>query len=157
MCVLNTLSTEYTFRRIHFPENTLSREYTFQRIHFPENTLSREYTFQRIHFPENTLSREYTFQRIHFPENTLSREYTFQRIHFPENTLSRWAYGEMVSMFDFHRSDRVRIPVVAIKLHNVYNYTIEQHPWQVSENHKPRVHPNHAREIGYLMKHKIEL
>ena len=34
------------------------------------------------------------------------------------------------------------------KFHNVYDYTIEQHPWQVSENHKPRVHPSHAREIG---------
>ena len=30
----------------------------------------------------------------------------------------------------------------------VYGYTIEQHSWQVSENHKPRIHPNNAREIG---------
>ena len=42
----------------------------------------------------------------------------------------------------------VRIPVVAVKFHNVYDYTIERHPWQVSENHKPRVHPSHVREIG---------
>ena len=63
-------------------------------------------------------------------------------------------------MFDFHRSG-VRIPVVAVKFHNVYDYTIERHPWLVSENRKPRVHPSHVREIGksdgYLTKHKIEL
>ena len=47
-------------------------------------------------------------------------------------------YGVVVSMFDFHRSE----------FHNVHDYTIEWHPWQVSENHKPRVHPSHAREIG---------
>ena len=55
----------------------------------------------------------------------------------------------------------VRIPVVAVKFHNVYDYTIVQHPWQVSENHKPRVHPSHVRElgksVGYLVKHNIEL
>ena len=55
----------------------------------------------------------------------------------------------------------VRIPVVAVKFHNVYDYTIVRHPWQVSENHKPLVHPSHVREIGYsvgcLAKHKIEL
>ena len=42
-----------------------------------------------------------------------------------------------------------------------YNYTIVQHPWQVSENHKPQVFTPAMREIGksvrYLMKHKIEL
>ena len=54
----------------------------------------------------------------------------------------KWAYGAVVSMFDF------RVPVVAVKIHNVYDYTIELHPWQVSENHKPRVHPSHVREIG---------
>ena len=47
------------------------------------------------------------------------------------------------------------------KFHNVYDYTIVRHPFQVSENHKPRVHPSHVREIGqsvrYLKKHKIEL
>ena len=37
---------------------------------------------------------------------------------------------------------------VAVKFHYVYDYTIEWHPWQVSENHKPRVHPSHVREIG---------
>ena len=42
----------------------------------------------------------------------------------------------------------VRIPVVAVKFHNVYDYTIERHPWQVSENHKPRVHPSHVKKIG---------
>ena len=41
----------------------------------------------------------------------------------------------------------VRIPVVAVKF-PVYDYTIEWHPWQVSENHKPWVHPSHVREIG---------
>ena len=40
-------------------------------------------------------------------------------------TLVKWACGVVVSMFDFHRSD-------------VYDYTIERHPLQVSENHKPR-------------------
>ena len=60
----------------------------------------------------------------------------------------RWAYGVVVSMFDFHRSDRGSNPaVVAVKFH-VYDYTIERHPWQLSENHKPRVHPSHVREIG---------
>ena len=28
---------------------------------------------------------------------------------------------------------------MAVKFHNVYDYTIEWHPWQVSENHKPWV------------------
>ena len=66
----------------------------------------------------------------------------------------KWVYGVVVSMFDFHRSDRGSNPgrggkmVVAVKFHNVYDYTIERHPWQVSENHKPRVHPSHVREIG---------
>ena len=41
----------------------------------------------------------------------------------------------------------VRILVVAVNFYNVYDYTIERHPWQVSENHK-RVHPSHVREIG---------
>ena len=54
----------------------------------------------------------------------------------------------------------VRIPVVAVKFH-VYDNTIVRHPWHVSENHKPRVHPSHVREIGqsvrYLTKQKIEL
>ena len=54
----------------------------------------------------------------------------------------------MVNMFDFHRSDRVRIPVAAVKFHNVYDYAIERPPWQVSENHMPRVHPSHVWEIG---------
>ena len=48
----------------------------------------------------------------------------------------------------FTAANGVRISVVAVKFHNVYDYTIERHPWQVSENHKPRVHPSHAREIG---------
>ena len=56
-----------------------------------------------------------------------------------------WAYDVVVSMFDFHRSDRVQIPVVAVKFHNVYDYNMVRHPWQ--ENHKPRVHPSHVREI----------
>ena len=61
----------------------------------------------------------------------------------------------------FNAVNGVRISVVAVKFHNVYDYTIVRHPWQVSENHKPRVHPSHLREIGqsvgYLTKHKIEL
>ena len=58
-------------------------------------------------------------------------------------------YGVVVTMFDFHCSDRGSNPGhVAVKFHNVYDYTIERHPWQVSENHKPRVHPSHVREIG---------
>ena len=32
---------------------------------------------------------------------------------------------------------------MAVKFHNVYDYTIERHPLQVSENHKPLVHPSH--------------
>ena len=68
-------------------------------------------------------------------------------VHVPlHGPLLSWAYGIVVSMFDFHR--RVRIPVVAVKFHNVYDYTIERHPWQVSENHKPRVHQSHVRKIG---------
>ena len=39
-----------------------------------------------------------------------------------------WAYGVVVSMFDFQRSDRVRIPFVARKFHNVYDYTVVWHP-----------------------------
>ena len=37
----------------------------------------------------------------------------------------------------------VRIPVMAVIFHNVNDYTIVWHPWQVFENHKPRVHPSH--------------
>ena len=45
-------------------------------------------------------------------------------------------------MFDFHRSDRGSNPGRGSeKFHDVYDYTIEQHPWQVSENHKPLVTP----------------
>ena len=57
-------------------------------------------------------------------------------------------YGVVVSMLDFHRSDGVRIPAMGVKFQNVYDYTIVRHPWQVSENHMPRAHPNHVREIG---------
>ena len=54
------------------------------------------------------------------------------------------AYGVVVSMFDFHRSDQGLNPSCGgKKFHNVYDYTIERHPWQVSEDHKPRVHPSH--------------
>ena len=54
----------------------------------------------------------------------------------------------LVSMFDFHRSDRGSNPARGDKkFNNVYDYTIERHPWQVSETHKPRVHPSHVREI----------
>ena len=60
-----------------------------------------------------------------------------------------WAYGVVVSMFDFHRSDQGLKPGRGgEKFHNIYDYTIEWHPWQVSENHKPQVHPSHVREIG---------
>ena len=60
-----------------------------------------------------------------------------------------WTYGVVVSMFDFHRSDRgSNTGRGGEKFHNVYDYTIERHPWQVSENHKPRVHPSHMWEIG---------
>ena len=45
-------------------------------------------------------------------------------------------YGVVVSMFDFNGAIGVRIPVMTVKFHNVYDYTIERHPWQVSENHK---------------------
>ena len=48
----------------------------------------------------------------------------------------------MVSMFDFHLSDRGSNPGRGVKFHNVYNYIIVRYPWQVSENHKPRVHPS---------------
>ena len=44
-----------------------------------------------------------------------------------------YTYGVVVSMFDFHCSDRG---------------SMERRPLQVSENHKPRVHPSHVREIG---------
>ena len=57
-------------------------------------------------------------------------------------------YGVVVSGLIFTAAIGVRIPVVAVKFQNVYDYTIERHPWQVSENHKPRVHPSHVREIG---------
>ena len=60
----------------------------------------------------------------------------------------KWAYGVVVSMFDFHRSDWGSNPGCAVKFRNVYDYTIERHPCQVSENHKPWAHPSHVREIG---------
>ena len=59
-----------------------------------------------------------------------------------------WAYGVVVSMFDFHCSDPGSNPCRGSEKFHVYNYTIERHPWQVSENRKPRVHPSHMREIG---------
>ena len=69
-----------------------------------------------------------------------------------------WAYGVVVSMFVFTAAIGVRIPVVAVKFHNAYDYTIVRRPWQVSESRKPRVHPSHVREIGQsVTKHKIEL
>ena len=75
--------------------------------------------------------------------------------------MKKWAYGVVVSMFDFTAVIGVRISVVAVKFHNAYDYTIVQHTRQVSENQKPRVHPSHVREIGksvrYLTKNKIEL
>ena len=65
------------------------------------------------------------------------------------SVLSWWAYGVVVlACLIFTAAVGVRIPVVAVKFHNVYDYTIERHPWQVSENHKPWVHPSHVREIG---------
>ena len=57
-------------------------------------------------------------------------------------------YGVVVCMFDFHRSDRGSNPGRGGKISYCFDYTIDQHPWQVSENHKPRVHPSHVREIG---------
>ena len=63
--------------------------------------------------------------------------------------VSLWAYGVVVSMFDFQCSDRGSNPGRGgEKFPNVYDYTIERYPWQVSENHKPLVHPSHVREIG---------
>ena len=52
-----------------------------------------------------------------------------------------WASGVVVSMFDFHRSDRGSNPGRGGEKFHVYDYTIERHPWQVSENRKPRVTP----------------
>ena len=54
---------------------------------------------------------------------------------------------EWLACLIFTAAIGVRIPVVAVKFQNVYDYTIERHPWQVSENHKPCVHPSHVREI----------
>ena len=59
--------------------------------------------------------------------------------------------GAMVSWLAcliFTAAIGVRIPVVAVKFHIGYDNIIERQPWQVSENHKPRVHPSHVREIG---------
>ena len=39
-----------------------------------------------------------------------------------------WAYGVVLSMFDFHRSDRGSNPSHGGKIHNVYDYIIERHP-----------------------------
>ena len=57
----------------------------------------------------------------------------------------------MVSMFDFQRKDRGSNSNPGRggeQFYDVYDYTIVRHPWQVSENHKPPVHPSHVREIG---------
>ena len=63
-----------------------------------------------------------------------------------------WAYGVVVSMFDFHRSDRGSNPGRGgEKFHNVYDYTIERHSWQVSGNHKPRVIPK-PREGNWVVR-----
>ena len=44
-----------------------------------------------------------------------------------------------------------KAPVVAVKFHNAYGYTIVRHPRQVSENHKPRVHPSHVCEGNWVV------
>ena len=62
-------------------------------------------------------------------------------------TIMIWAYGVMVACLIFIAATGVQIPVVVVKCHNVYDYTIERHPWQVSENYKLRVDPSHVREI----------
>ena len=46
---------------------------------------------------------------------------------------------EWLACLIFTAAIGVRIPVVAVKFHNVYDYIIVRHLWQVSENHKPRV------------------
>ena len=75
-----------------------------------------------------------------------SLRYAFQ----PHSTLcvSSRAYGVVVSIFDFHHSDRGSNSGRGGKIHNVYEYNIERHLWQVSENYMPRVHPSHVRESG---------
>ena len=58
--------------------------------------------------------------------------------------------GVVVSTFDFHHSDRGSNPGRGSKFH-VYDYTIERHPWQVSENHKPLVHLAMWGKLGSQM------
>ena len=60
---------------------------------------------------------------------------------------ARWLGGMVGCLEPLTAAIRDRIPVVAVKFH-VYDYTIERHHWQVTENHKPWVHPSHVREIG---------
>ena len=45
---------------------------------------------------------------------------------------SRVTMVEWLACLIFTAAIGVRIPVVAVKFHNVYDYTIERHPWQVS-------------------------
>ena len=71
------------------------------------------------------------------------------------------ANGVVVACLVLTAAIGVRISVLAVKFHHVYDYTIVRHPWQVSENHKPQVHPSHVREIEqsvrYPTKQKMEL
>ena len=59
-----------------------------------------------------------------------------------------WAYGVVVSMFDFHRSDWGSNPNRGGKISLCLRLHFERHPWQLYENLKPCVHPSHVREIG---------
>ena len=62
-----------------------------------------------------------------------------------------WDCGVVVSMFDFHRSERGSNPgrggeIFIMITTTLYCGTVGK----VSENHMPRVHPSHAREIGKM-------
>ena len=74
----------------------------------------------------------------------LAALFSFSSKNYPIGPMVWW-----LACLIFTAAIGVRIPIMAVKFHNVYDYTtIEWHPSQVSENHKPRVHPSHVREIG---------
>ena len=58
---------------------------------------------------------------------------------FHHCTLSRWKLfagrRSCACRLQTFLSTTVRIPVVAVKLHDVYDYTVVWLPWQVFENH----------------------
>ena len=73
-------------------------------------------------------------------QNKALRIINFKPLRFSVNPfVGLWCSG--VAYLIFTAVIGIQIPVVAVKFHNADDYTIERHPWPVSENHKPTGSP----------------